>query len=165
MRLVDLFADLPPKTRFMVILAVACGMMLFTGNKLHTLAQARGWLPGARTETHAITQMAILDGKYGESYWVSWTNTSIRTQGDHRTNLQYDDWATLRIGDPIEITFVGKSSTPYLKNDIDTSNGNFIFDGVLLALELGVSLLMIYKLLMLRRQPPEAPPANPFIRV
>lgn len=114
--------------------------LLFTGPKLLRMAQIKGWVPGGQTTTHRITQKweEMRDGSRGPGsvYWISWTDRSIQEIGDHRLNLELEQWHSLQVGDPIEIVRVPGDQWPHTRDGIFVSPGNFVFDSVLLGVEL-----------------------------
>jgi hypothetical protein len=148
----DVWHSFSPRTRYSVILIASLILALYTGNKLYTMAQVRGFVPGARVTQQTVTQKYIGFGKRGDVYWISWTKEDIRKVGDHRTNLEYDEWVKYEEGDPIEVIYANNSSTPFLRNDIFTTNGNFVFDGLLLTAELGTACFMIFLLFKTTRR-------------
>jgi hypothetical protein len=59
-------------------------------------------------------------------------------------------WETIREGDRIEVVYVPGDPWPYLRDDVFVSGGNFVFDFVLLGVELGVAGVMAWQLWRLR---------------
>jgi len=111
-------------------------LALITGNKLVKMSKIQGWLPGARQEIKIITGKEEIADKYGSAYWIAWDNISPSVVGNHRTNLKQNQWESLSVGDKIEVYYVGKSASPYIRDGIFVSKGNFVFDSVLFTAEL-----------------------------
>jgi len=115
----------------------------FTGYKLVTMAQIRGWLPGARTATVTVTQMyeETTQEKAGRNtypvtaYWVSWTNTDVHQPGNHRVDVALEEWGQLRVGAALEVIYAGFDQRPNTRKGVYASDGNFVFDLVLLTCE------------------------------
>lgn len=119
-------------------------LALFMGFQLYQQAQLRGWIEGRQIKTYRITQKWEGFGRRGSAtYWVSWTNDNIRTPGNHRLNVEYDQWVRMNIGDPIRLAFIETSQRPHLaEGDIWTSDGNILFNAVVGGGALLLGLLM-----------------------
>ena len=120
---------------FIIPLILGCVGAVFTWNKLISMRQIRGFIPGARIEKHIIREKRS-DAQ--GSFWVSWSDKSILQVGNHRLNLPEKVWHRYEVGDEIEIVFVRNSKWPYHRDGIFASDGNFMFDYGLLAFELGL---------------------------
>ena len=129
-------------TKYLAGFILCVGLMIVTTSKLYTMYQLTGRIGGAYTVTHKITQKwddyswNRTTNRNEHTYWVSWTDQNIQEPGSHRINLMFDKWSRLKLGDPIEVTYVPRDPKPYLRNDIFDSEGNFVFDYLLLAAEL-----------------------------
>jgi len=130
-----------------VVLILCVVLASITVPKLYTMSAIKGWVPGAKVQIYHVTQK--LDN--GKVYWISWTRDDIRLPGNHKSNIRYERWAKLKIGDPIEIITVGNDPTTYTRDDIFVEPGNFVFDLVLLAGELAGIILVIRGFLRKRR--------------
>ena len=127
-----------PRGLAITITLLSLGLLLFTSQKIYAMAQIRGWLAGGTKERVRVTSKWF---KPPSTYWVAWGNQNIRVMSDSRINIQQELWLKIEVGNLIEIVKLGDSPTPYLKDGIYTSNGNFIFDFGLLLLEIvGISI-------------------------
>lgn len=136
---------MPRSTLALIIFVVCCLLAVFTGFKLYRMAQIRGWVPGAKITTYTVTQKAVTKGWRGrDAYVISWKNENIQTPSHNRVFVPYEKWKNIRIGSQVDIARVGNSEEPYLLDDIYVSDGNFVFDIMLLCTELGVACLMGY---------------------
>lgn len=129
--------------RTVIYLLFALGLALgVTIPKLYKMTQIRGWQPGAIVEQHVITQkwhQSKEEHPRGrDAYWIAWTEDDIRSIGSHRLNVPAETWEAMAPGQPIEIVRFKGDRWPYLRNDpIFASNENFVFDLILLAIEVG----------------------------
>ena len=120
-------------------------LLLITAPKLYEMLQIEGWIPGGRVQQVTITAKAhrsaeeSQDGR--EVFWIAWNGGDISKRGAHRTSVFEEKWVALKVGDPLEIVSIPGSSGTYLRHgDIYVSPGNFVFDIVLLLLEVfGIS--------------------------
>jgi hypothetical protein len=131
-----------------VVLFIALGLAAgVTIPKLWTMCQIKGWLPGAITAQETVTQKwyqsAEEHPRGWDTYWISWSDTDIRTVGLHRINVEPQYWESVAVGDPLEVVRLPNDARPHLRNDIFVSVGNFSFDLALLAVEIGVALIML----------------------
>ena len=124
--------------------AAALLACLVTIPKLIRMAQIRGWLPGAAVEERVILEKwhetAAEHPRGRTTYWLLTGEGDIRVPGNHRINLQRDNWEGRNVGDPIAM--VPLDGEVYLRDGIYASDGNFFFDLVLLAAELFVVIRM-----------------------
>lgn len=120
--------------------AICASLMLITVPKIHSMLQIKGWIPGAAVTSVAITakwhQAADESGDGREAFFIAWNDADIHLPGPQRTNTFDDQWHLMKVGDMIEIIRVPGDSTPYLRNDIYVSPGNFAVDLGLLAVEM-----------------------------
>ena len=129
-------------TKYFVGFIVCTVLLVVTTSKLYTMYQLTGRIGGASTVTQRVSQKwddyswNSTTKRYEHTYWVSWTDQNIHEPGTHRANLTYDRWSRLRLADPIEVTYVPGDPTPYVQDGIFLSEGNFLFDYVLLFAEL-----------------------------
>ena len=128
MRYLILLIFLPP-----VLLGCLGGT--FTLQKLDGMRQIRGFKAGAAVEKHVVRDKWPQPPR---TYWISWTDRSIRTRGNHRLNLPQDIWDRYDVGDEIEIRFLPDRGTPFHRDGIYASDENFAFDYGLLMVEFGV---------------------------
>lgn len=125
---------------FLAAIGLAVGV---TGPKLIRMAKIRGWLPGATTETRTITQTwhqtpdQHPNGR--DTYWISWTQEDIHIVGPHRLNVSPEKWSSLQVGQTLEVRSLPNDREIYLEEGIYASTGNFVFDLLLLAAELGTA--------------------------
>lgn len=140
-------------TKYLAGFIICTLLVVVTTSKLYTMYQLRGQISGAYTVTHSLKQKWD-DYSWNRSsrsmehtYWVSWTDQDIQQPGPHRINLAYGRWSKLKIGDPIEITYVPRDPDPYLRNDVFDSDDNFIFDYLLLVAELTGAVWLMLKII------------------
>lgn len=128
--------------------------------KLYKMCQIKGWLPGASATQETITQKwhqaAAENPLSRDSYWIAWSAEDIHKVGDHRTNVMPEDWVRLYVGDQIEIVRLSGDRSPYLRDDIFVSAGNFAFDGIFLAAQIGVALTMLMRMIQSRNRTTDA---------
>lgn len=128
-------------TKYLVGFIVCVVLLVFTTSKLYTMYQLKGRVGGATTVTYVVKQkwhdysLNTTSDEMEHAYWVSWTDQDIKVPGHHRVGLSYEKWSGLKVGDPLEITYVPGDPDPYVRNDIFDSEGNFLFDYVLLLAE------------------------------
>lgn len=140
-------------TKYLVGLIICLLFLILTTSKLYTMYQLRGLISGAYTVTYNVKQKwdeyswNRSSREMQHTYWVSWTDQDIQQPGLHRTNLVFEKWSRLKIGGPIEITYVPRDPEPYLRNDIFDSDDNFIFDYVLLVAELSGAVWLLLKII------------------
>jgi hypothetical protein len=139
-----------------IFLVMALGLAFgATIPKLYKMCQIKGWVSGATASQQLITQKweTPADNPRGRlTYWIAWSDVDIRQVGDHRLNVTSAKWNQLAVGDAIEVIRIPGDRWPYVRDGIFVSPDNFAFDGILLALELGVAVWMIVRLLQYRRQ-------------
>jgi hypothetical protein len=137
-------------TRFGFLIVALCLALGVTGPKLYKMTQIRGWLPGASVQQRPITekwhQTPEEHPDAQDTYWVAFTEDDIRKVGNHRLNVEPEKWASLSEGDSVEVVYVSGSPKPYLRDGIFVSWGNFVFDLLLLGLEVGVVAIMAMQL-------------------
>lgn len=140
----------------LIILMVSLGLAFgVTVPKLYKMAQIKAWIPGATTRQETITQKwhqtPEEHRRRRNVYWIAWSDTEIRDVGDHRLNVDEEVWDKLAVGDQIEVVRLPNDPWPYLRNDVFTSTGNFVFDFILLVAEIGVAVGMAVGLVRDRR--------------
>jgi hypothetical protein len=133
-----------------LLLIVCVSLALVTTHKLYIMCAIKRWLPGAQAHGYRVRQKLVTKEELEDAYWISWTSEDIRQPGNHRTNIPREQWANLRIGDPVEIITVGDDPAPYVRDDIFVSPGNFGFDIVLLVAEVSGIVLAVRGLLRAR---------------
>lgn len=119
---------------------LGCAGATFTWQKLSGMRQVRGFMPGATVTPRIISDKWL---QPPDTRWISWGEQSIRRRGDHRLNVPASLWESVEIGDEIEIVYLPPSTTPYHREGIYASDGNFAFDYGLLVFELGLILLAL----------------------
>lgn len=134
------------KLRPLLIGAIAClALATYTSYKLYRMARIRGYIGAPPIEERIVEGKTSRDtrGRYGT------TTTCWLYAGDDRIQADCGYWATVRAGDRIEVVTV--DGELFLnRGEIYTSDGNFVFDFVLLAIELG-GLITCLTLLVRRR--------------
>lgn len=121
------------------LLAALVGVA-FTWQKLERMKRIRGHEPGARVESHQVLEKWV---RSSSTYWIRWAEGDIRRPGTHRLNLPRAVWSRYAVGDEIEIVFVPGDSSPHHREGIYASDGNFVFDYLLLACESGLALVSL----------------------
>ncbi|MBC8117737.1 MAG: hypothetical protein H7062_25385 [Candidatus Saccharimonas sp.] len=139
-----------------IVLIAALGVAIaFTVPKLFKMCQIKGWVPGASATNEVITQKWHQTPEQHpsgrDSYWIAWGITDIKTVGGHRLNVPSERWERLNVGDTIEVVRLPGDRWPYLRDGIFVSAENFIFDFLLLNVELGVAIFMVRALIRSRR--------------
>ena len=142
----------PFKPFFFVLLLVGVGTLAFTCTKIYAMAQIRGWLPGAKVTTCFVTE------KY-EDVWSRLQHNGafrlncpnlVRTPG-HHVQLSLERWLTTKVGTALPIVQVGGffSDDLYVQNDLGSSDGDFVVDGMFIIAEMlviwGSLWMMVYK--------------------
>jgi hypothetical protein len=115
----------------LIIILLLLGILT---NKLHTMAQVRGLIEGATEKLRQITDKKILEGEFGEAYWIAWNHSDITQQSSDRINIDEDQWNVFTIGDSLPIIQLPADPIPYYRKGIYASDGNFILDLVLIFL-------------------------------
>ncbi len=126
-------------------LLVCLGLGAYTTHKLYKMARIRGYVGSPEIEQQIVTDKRAEEarGRRGSTRvcWLHWETDRVQADCDH--------WDAVRIGDTIEL--VAFDDELYLKDgDIYTSDGNFVFDLVLLAGELGGLVVCVVLLLRVR---------------
>ncbi|MBI5042870.1 MAG: hypothetical protein HZC10_03370 [Nitrospirae bacterium] len=151
--------DYLDKNKFVAVLILILFIYLaiLTTSKLYRMCIIKGWIDGEMViRTYTITQKwherYATDYGTGHMYWISWTGQNIKENGVHRVSMQYEKWVYLQINDPIEIIYIVNNPSPYSRDGMFVSDGNFIFDIVLLSLELIAILFLSRSILKLRKE-------------
>lgn len=122
-----------------LLLAIICtGLLIFTSTKIYGMLEIRGIIPGRIIESKIITDMTFQASSKipGENvYWISWSYADISTKSNNRLNISEELWTSLEIGSEVEIIKLRSGNTPYMKNGIYASNGNFVFDIIMFLIE------------------------------
>jgi hypothetical protein len=140
-------------TKYLAGFIVCAVLLVVTTSKLYTMHQLKGRVAGASTVTYVVRQKwddyswDRTTEQMKHTYWVSWTDQSVKEPGTHRVNLPAENWARLKVGDPVEITYVPGDPEPYVRNSVFDSEGNFLFDYVLLLAELAGAVWFMTKML------------------
>lgn len=113
-------------------LLVCLGLGAYTTHKLYKMASIRGYAGSLEIERQIVTDKRAEEvrGRRGSTRvcWLHWE--------PGRVQADCDSWEAVRIGDTIELVAYGDKR--YLRHGgLYTSDGNFVFDLVLLAAELG----------------------------
>ncbi len=119
-----------------VILALALFLIsvvtvVIVGLRVFRMTQIQGWVPGARIATYTVTEKYQDRGRRlnSKTYWVRWAAPGVQDPDKLQVMLEYDNWAKLQVGSPIQITYVG-DDTPYTLDN--ASDIDFAIDGILL---------------------------------
>ncbi len=120
---------------FIALLLLGSLGATFTWNKLETMKEIRGFMPGAAIRTVVVRDKWL---QPPSSYWISWTDQDIHIPGNHRLNLPESAWNEYEIDDEIEIVFVPGDSKPYYRGGIFANDSNLAFDRGLLGIEIGM---------------------------
>jgi len=131
-------------------------MLAVTGPKLYKMAQIRGFIGGATLLERTITDKASQDWRTalslnrtsssGTNYFIAWNEQSALEAGPNRINIQQEQWEKLNIGDSIDLMRLPHDEATYIRTGIFASNGNFMFDAILLALQLAIIMNSIVRL-------------------
>jgi hypothetical protein len=132
--------------RFPWIVAILCILLavFVTFPKIQKMFQIQGNLPGATSEMQTVVQKNQSRSRASD-YW------EITTDSGFNERITFEAWSKLNIGDLIELRRIGPSNELYAKDGIFTEAGNFIFDYVLLFLEICGALFFSYKFLNMRK--------------
>ena len=84
---------------------------------------------------------------YGTHYLVSWNGQAALGEGRDRVFLQKDAWDKLKIGDTIDVIYLGSSERAYTRASVSVSNGNLLIDLLVVLAELIVAGLCLYFIL------------------
>lgn len=126
------------KHPWLLLLASAL-LITVTGPKMYKMVLIRGWVPGATVRRKIVTDMKMTasSGRVtSNAYWVSWDGQGASRIGPKRMNLPEEVYKGIEIGDELEVITLFGEKTPYHREGIFASNGNFIFDVCLLCFEL-----------------------------
>jgi hypothetical protein len=124
------------------LIGLTCLALLIgnTGPKIFEMFKIKGWLPGGVTERVTITSKSFasaensVDGR--EFYYVAWNGADINLPSNQRENLTFERWSGLKAGDTLEIVAIPWTGKTYQRDGIFVSFGNFIFDLILVLIEL-----------------------------
>jgi hypothetical protein len=137
------------KPALFIVLLVGLGTLAFTSYKIYTMAQIRGWLPGAKGTTCIVT------AKF-EDIW-----TRIQKNGafsldcpylervpGHRVQLSLERWLKIGVGTSLPIVRVGGfyGEELFVQNDLGSSDGDFAVDAMFWMGELLVSYIALWGL-------------------
>jgi hypothetical protein len=123
----------PSRDHLRLALLFAVLMTVYTSNKLYCMAAVRGWVPGARSEWVTILRKEIVPGGGGLVRRLHWKDADGR---DDWGNPPPERWEALAVGDTLEIRWVGLTPESHIADGIWASDGNVVFDVVLVLLEL-----------------------------
>jgi hypothetical protein len=124
------------------------------------MAQIKGWVSGGIVVQRHITQKGIDPAKRlrdEDSYWVSWEWGEVGTSWERRERVSREVWEKMQLGDPIELVHFPGDPQLHLRNGVFVEEGNFVFDWVLLALELTVAVVMLVQIILRYRQSRKSP--------
>jgi hypothetical protein len=134
------------KPALFILLLVGLGTLAFTSYKIYTMAQIRGWLPGAKATTCTVT------AKY-EDVWsriqrggaFTLDCPNLQRVPGHRVQLSYELWLKIGVGTSIPIVRVGGlyGEELFVQNDLGSSDGDFAVDSMFLMGEVLVSLIAL----------------------
>jgi len=111
------------------------------------MTQIRGWVGGAVEERVVVTEKWDVSSVEHDSvtYWLTWIEKDSALSEDNKVNTTKAHWEGLEEGDALSIIHTPRDSKPYLRDGIYASNGNLIFDFVLLGSELvGIIGILVY---------------------
>jgi hypothetical protein len=117
------------------------------------MARIRGWVGDRIEETHVVT------GKRIDRHvcWVAWDGAKPRGWEDRAVQLPRDRCGKVEPGDEIEIVRLDAVSEAYLVDGIYASNGNLVFDFVLVGLAGATALIFGVAFVRRRRSGSQAP--------
>lgn len=139
----------------LLLLIVALGLGLFTGQKLYKMTQIRGWVPGAQVIQKTITDTAtdISTGRRGgdKVFYVAWDGQDAQVSGPNRTNVDEATYQKLWAGKEVELIKVFGDRKYYLRNGIYADNSNFTFDITIFLAEIVLLIIAVVRLLRLNQ--------------
>jgi len=143
-------ASRPLSKPLLVAILVGCiGLTAYTSHKLYTMARIRGVIGERLVVTHSVvdkTREEPVRRRDDPTCWLWYHIGGVR----HRIQSDCDYWARVTIGQTIEIVSLEDKS--FLKDgEIYASDGNFMFDIVLLGVELAGVVACIVALVRRRR--------------
>jgi len=109
-----------------------------TTGKIYKMLVISEVLPGAILKQEVITGKTSTVGRpfSGDDHWISWNQADPSKPGSERVNMPRERWLRTEVGDPVDLLFLEEDGTPFLRNGIFASSGNFAFDFLLLVLEI-----------------------------
>ncbi|MBL8915962.1 MAG: hypothetical protein JNM17_35010 [Archangium sp.] len=120
------------------IVALGAVGLRFTSAKLERMKQVRGFIPADDARKVPVLEKAVIDG----ANWVRWNDEAgIDRIGGHRFSLPSDAFQRYQPGDQIEVLFFEDERAPIPRESVFAEDGNFVFDRVLLAIELAMVVL------------------------
>jgi hypothetical protein len=128
-------------------LIVSIGLAsLMTGPKLYRMARIVGWQPGAEVATRWVAHKGVDNDMRGRKFhWVSWAIDGSPTDRD---NVSPEVWESMKVGDAVEVVFVpGTNEKAHLRKGVFVEEGNFVFDFILLGVEILVAVASFGRLL------------------
>ena len=147
--LLRLLFRLPPIIPLILFLVIA----VLTSRKIFRMAQIRGWISGARTESAVVIHKWKENGRFLRYVTEEGTEegTEERTEeGTEEQRIPEDLYHSVEVGDHVEVRYLEGDRTPYLARGVYASPGNFVFDGFLLLLELAAILHFLRQFLLAR---------------
>ena len=131
------------------VLLVALGTLAFTSYKIYSMAQIRGWIPGAKFTTCTVT------AKF-EDWWTRIQKNgaftldcpNLQRVPGHRVQLSYELWSDIGVGSSIPIVQVDGfyNADLFVQNDLGSSDGDFVVDALFLMGEMLVILMALWML-------------------
>ncbi|MGB0953595.1 MAG: hypothetical protein ACPG31_10235 [Planctomycetota bacterium] len=104
--------------------------------KVWRMMKIRGWVEGAIATEVVVTdswhQTKEKHPKNRETFWIAWDDADIHQRGPNRIILSPDLWAGILVGSTVEIIRFPDDPHPYHAEGIFASNGNFVFDAMVL---------------------------------
>jgi len=132
-----------------IVLLVGLVALAFTSYKIYTMAQIRGWLPGAKVTTCTVT------AKF-EDWWTRIQKNgaftldcpNLQRVPGHRVQLSYELWLNIGVGTSIPVVQVAGlyGADLFVQNDLGSSDGDFAVDAMFLMGEVLVSLIAVWML-------------------
>lgn len=141
--------------RLMVLgFVLALTMAGFTSVKLYRMAEIRGVVGDRVHEEHVITSKRVDRA----ACWVAWDGGRARGWETDAVQIPRRRCPEFKEGDTIQVVRIESNGAVYLEDGIYASNGNFVFDFILLCIEVIAALVLL--VLLLRRRGELARPSG-----
>jgi hypothetical protein len=133
----SLLRRLPPRLGMVLMVALA----IFTTHKMYSMARMRGFIGKRIITVHHITdkkrETSFRNAHEREFCFVSWAESASENDPQHRVQVDCDRWRKLELGDRIEVARIDEDDSGHMIGaEVFESDGNFVFDMVLLGIEL-----------------------------
>ncbi|SMP70722.1 hypothetical protein SAMN06265222_113113 [Neorhodopirellula lusitana] len=120
-----------PALVFVPLFALGAIGLVGTCKKIMRMQMIRGERVGAEIQSKVITSKL----SRSDDYLFAWDGADVTKRSDQRIFLPPEVWERYDVGDSIDLVFVPGRTSPYHRDGIFASDGNLIFDYVLLAIE------------------------------